>query len=251
MIRRVAILSTPRSGNTWLRRLLALSFGLSDIAVHRAGDVDWDGLPAGAALQLHWPPGAPLLGLLDRHGFRRVTIRRHPLAVLISILHFAPHEAQTSQCLDRDGGGETPTLDAHPESPEFLSYSTGPWARALLQVTKEWWPMPGVHRVCYEDLAANPRERVLRLARELGWDCAKEALERAIAANSMDAMKWHPNRHYWRGEPDLWKRLLTAPSAKAIWRAHRDVFATLGYECDADPALQADEAYRNWLAVRE
>lgn len=51
MIGRVAILATPRSDNTWLRRLLALSFGLSYIAVHRPGDVDWDGLPRGAALQ--------------------------------------------------------------------------------------------------------------------------------------------------------------------------------------------------------
>ncbi len=111
--------------------------------------------------------------------------------------------------------------------------------------------MPGVHHVCYEDLAANPGEEVLRLARELGWECSGEALDAAIAANRMDAMKWHPNRHYWRGEPHLWKQLLTRPSAEAIWRAHRDVFETLGYKCDPDPALQPEQAHRNWLAVRE
>ncbi len=251
MLRRVAILATPRSGNTWLRRLLALSFGLSDIAVHRPGDVDWEGLPGAAALQLHWLPDAPFVDLLDRHGFRCVTIRRHPLAVLISILHFAPHEEQTAQWLDGGGGGEEPIHEAHPQSPEFLSYATGPRARALLEVSKAWWPRQGVNRVCYEDLTANPRAEVLRLARELGWDCAAEALEAAIAANRMDAMKWHPNRHYWRGEPHLWKQLLTRASAEAIWRAHRDIFDALGYECDPDPALQAEEAYRNWLAVRE
>ncbi len=251
MIRRAAILATPRSGNTWLRRLLTLSCGLTDIAVHRPGDVDWDGLPEAAALQLHWLPDAAFLDLLDRHEFRRVTIRRHPLAVLVSILHFAPHEPQTAQWLDGRGGDEGPILGAHPESPEFLAYSTGARARALLEVSKTWWQMPGAHRVCYEDLVAGPGEEVSRLARTLGWECAGEALEGAIAANRMDAMKWHPNRHYWRGEPHLWKRLLTPPSAEAVWRAQRDVFEALGYACDPDPALQPEQAYRNWLAVRE
>lgn len=64
-------------------------------------------------------------------------------------------------------------------------------------------------------------------------------------------MKWHPTRHYWRGEPDLWKRLLTRTLAEAIWRAHRDIFDALAYECDPDPALTAAQAYENWLAVRE
>ena len=251
MLRRVAILATPRSGNTWLRRLLALSFDLSDVAVHRPGDVDWDGLPDSAALQLHWLPAAPLPGLLNRHGFRRLTIRRHPLAVLISILHFAPHEAQTAQWLDGSGGGEEPILNAHPQSPEFLSYATGPRARALLEVSKTWWPEPGIQHVCYENLAANPREEILRLGRELGWDCDSQALDAAIDANRLEAMKWYPNRHYWRGEPHLWKQLLTRASAEAIWRAHRDIFDALGYECDPDPALQAQDAYRNWLSVRE
>ena len=43
---RLAVLSTPRSGNTWLRHLLAASFGLEQQAVHNPGEIDWLRLPA-------------------------------------------------------------------------------------------------------------------------------------------------------------------------------------------------------------
>src|SRR5437762_2987502 len=42
---RLAVISTPRSGNTWLRGLLASIFGLEERAALTPDDVDWSALP--------------------------------------------------------------------------------------------------------------------------------------------------------------------------------------------------------------
>ena len=52
---RLAIVSTPRAGNMWLRRQLVALFDLEERSVHTPDEVDWDALPAACALQLHWP----------------------------------------------------------------------------------------------------------------------------------------------------------------------------------------------------
>lgn len=42
---RLAIVSTPRSGNTWLRKLLASMYDLPQIAVHTPREIAWQSLP--------------------------------------------------------------------------------------------------------------------------------------------------------------------------------------------------------------
>ena len=82
-------------------------------------------------------------------------LARHPLDVLVSILHFASHEPQTARWLDGEGGDESSILGAEPASAAFLASATGPRARALLAVTPEWWPHGGV-AVRYEDAVGSP-----------------------------------------------------------------------------------------------
>jgi hypothetical protein len=50
---RIAILSTPRSGNTWVRRVLADIYDLTELAVHNPADIPVE-IPERAILQLHW-----------------------------------------------------------------------------------------------------------------------------------------------------------------------------------------------------
>src|SRR5690606_3590182 len=75
---RIAVLSTPRSGNTWLRHLLASLFDLWQHAVHRPSDLDWDALPERAVVQLHWHRVEPLVSLVEQHRFRVAVLARHP-----------------------------------------------------------------------------------------------------------------------------------------------------------------------------
>src|SRR5690242_5602862 len=88
---RVALLSTPRAGNNWLRYLLCETFGLSAQGVPSPEEVDWMALPPDFLLGLHWHPVPPFLEQLREHQFRPVVLARHPLDVLVSVLHFARH----------------------------------------------------------------------------------------------------------------------------------------------------------------
>src|SRR5262245_44560627 len=83
---RIVVISTPRSGNTWLRHLLAKIYGSQELAVHNPADVDWAAIPVDCILQIHWRPTPEFLSLLERHGFRVVVLARHPFDVLLSIL---------------------------------------------------------------------------------------------------------------------------------------------------------------------
>ena len=50
---RIALLSTPRAGSTWLCHLLARVFDIPFSAVHNPADVDWTRLPGELLLKLH------------------------------------------------------------------------------------------------------------------------------------------------------------------------------------------------------
>src|SRR5947209_1180581 len=76
---RFAIFSSPRSANTWLRRLLVEFLALEERAIHVPRELDWSRVPERCVLQLHWPPVPELTRLLDEHDFRVCVLVRHPL----------------------------------------------------------------------------------------------------------------------------------------------------------------------------
>ena len=135
---RVAIISTPRSGNTWLRHLLSRLYQAATIPFHSPIEIEWNKLPADCILQLHWHPEPSFLAHLESGGFRVVVLARHPLDVLISILHFALTD-QTLRWLEGEGGNERPIFGAMPRSTAFTDYATGPRAKALLAISHEWY----------------------------------------------------------------------------------------------------------------
>jgi hypothetical protein len=51
---RIAILSTLRSGNMWLRRLLGAIYDLEELSANTPAAVPWNELPKACVLQLHW-----------------------------------------------------------------------------------------------------------------------------------------------------------------------------------------------------
>lgn len=245
---RIAVVSTPRSGNTWLRRLLASLFRLEEFAAHTPDQVDWVHLPANCALQIHWPPVDAFVLQLARHHFQVVTLARHPLDVLISMLHFAQHEPETHRWLDGAGGDERLIVGARPLSPEFVGYAISRRAQLLLSVSAQWWRSPAVLRVRYEDLVSAPHKHLAQLAYQLGYE-PLTPVDAAVAAHSLEnARLTSENQHFRQGKPGIWRRFLTAPVALAIAEAHRDLFQLLDYVCDPDLTLDADRAHSNWQA---
>ncbi len=243
---RIAILGTPRSGNTWLRAMLRTMYALPDFAAHDPANIPWDELPPDAIVNLHATPTPALCERLA--GFRIVTIARHPLDTLISILHFAPFHSASDGWLLGQGGGEGAIRGATPVSPEFIEYATGPRAAALFSVSRLWWDVPGVIRVRYEDLVENTIGELSRINEQLGMSLAKSP-ESVAEEHALDAMRGRHvsfRQHVWKGQPRHWRRFLPADVARRIAAAHPQSFARLGYVCDPDETLDADTADVIW-----
>ena len=249
LVPRVAVIATPRSGNTWLRGMLAAMTGATEIAHHSPDDIAWDSLPAAVALQIHWPPTHALVTTLARHSFRVVTISRHPLDVLISILHFCRHEAQTSRWLDGAGGNEEGLKGAAPQDDSVLAYARGPRFRSLLGVTASWWDRADA-TVGYEELVADTPERLRAVAELMGARTGLPELRRIAESRALDAMRpTSSNHHYWQGNPGGWRRLLPADRAEALAAPVADILESLGYRMDPDAGLTSADARRNWEEI--
>jgi FkbM family methyltransferase len=232
---RLAVVGTPRTGNTWIRRVLADGLALTELPVHDPADLDWEALPERAIVQLHWPRSADIEALLVRHGVRVVSPARHPLDVLLSILVFANRDQSTGSWLKGRGGDEHLLRGATAGSDEFMSYATGPRARALLDVTPDWWDGTDVVRVRYEDLVArDPIEAFRDLVGRLEVP-ESDALPAAARTNTPRRLSdLSGGVHVWRAKPGAYRELLSPAHMKILTDVHESVFHRLGYPLPED-----------------
>ena len=244
---RLAIVSTPRSGNTWFRNLLLRYYAVPESASHQLTDDDWARMPPEVVHQIHWPRTPEFLTKLRDHGFRVLTLSRHPLDTLISILHFSWYNPETAMWLLGRGGDETGLRGAMPRSRPFIDYATGPRAAALLAVTVEWWQQPDVISVRYEDLVADPAGQLAAIAEHVGPPRCGSVAD-VVAECSIERLRpLAVDNHYWKGRPGLWRELLPPAEAEEVAAAIAPVLDRLGYVCDPDPRLDARAADYAWV----
>ena len=241
---RIAIISSPRSGNTWLRRILVTGLGLEEIAVHNYLEVPH--VPEQCALQVHWYREPNFQKFLTCHGFKVITLARHPLDVLLSVLHFMKYEPETARWLEGNCALPDDLIGSHPCSSNFADYASSYGCENLLSVTYQWWHDNAALRVRYEQLVLNTSSEIERIAAFLGVD--GQLLKNALPVNSLERFKALPNRHGWQGRPGLWRELIPSNVASEIVRRHRAVFQALGYETESSK-LTHDEAERRWLEL--
>ena len=226
---RIAIISTPRTGSTWLRLLLMDAYAIPGLAVPRPDDLDWAGLPEECVLQLHWHRTPALLQRLGQEGFRVVSVTRHPLDVLISILQFCLHDDSTLQWLDGDGGDERPIQGTMPGSAAFLEYAAGPRAAALMAVSQEWASAPETIGVRYEELIADTQGELRRIVEAL-----EEPMRRVIAEVAEGATipklrhRTGATHHFWQGRHGLWRSLLTRPIVERLAAVYQTFLRGVG-----------------------
>ncbi|HEV3121533.1 MAG TPA: sulfotransferase domain-containing protein [Isosphaeraceae bacterium] len=262
---RIAIVATPRSGHTWLRKLLSKIYSLPEFGIHKLDELDWENLPPRMALQVHWPPSESFQALMRRHDFHVVSPARHPLDLLISMLNYIQYAADPPRWSSTSGQGECTLFRATPMSEAFLQFAcgeipeqlftcTGPWWKTpneMLPITSQWWQAPFTLRVRYEDLVRDPVTALAQLCARISLE-QKQSIEDAVAATTMPKLRatyadYH--FHFWQGRPGHWKALLTAQAAHRIAAARPDMFQALGYECDPDLELTPVEADLNWYRV--
>lgn len=226
---RIAIIGTPRVGNTWIRRVLADTFGLQEVAVDQPEEIDWVALPKRCVLQLHWRRSEGLDAELAAHGFIVVAPARHPLDVLLSILVFVNRDGATQGWLNGAHGDERALVGAQAGDAAFVRYAESDRAGALLGVTPDWWASRYAIRVSYEDLLRDRTTGFRRLATTVGKPDPRR-LAVAIDVNTPARLsRLSRGVHVWTARAGMHRELLAAPVVARLTEAHRDVFAQLGY----------------------
>jgi hypothetical protein len=298
----IAIVSTGRSGTTWLQLLLAHLYDAQPVGArnwdHESGRFApdghhgflyrlthkhyddfsdyWDTLPPRAIVHAHWHAHPEVVTALQDRAIPTITVARHPLDVLIS--HLAWVNRNTTDDL-----GLSSLKGATPVSPAFVDFATGELAQWLLSITPGWW-LRDIVRLRYEDLRADAEKEVQRIADEIAvpirgnLDHALQSsdlgrlqsgngtlLTRLIPARqrSMILSLWsrlHGSReayveqhrerkHFWQGQPGLWRSFLPSGQAERIAAAHQPSFDLFNYPVDPDPNLTPAQAESNWHAL--
>ena len=245
---KLAIISSPRSGNTWMRHLLKTAYDLEEIAVHTPQELFIQELPEQLVAQIHWLPEKTFCDSLTRQAIKVISIARHPLDTLLSIWHFIQHEPNTVLWLDGAGKIDLELAGKSPTSAEFLNYARGEGAKALLEVTEQWWQLPETLCVRYEDMVANPHQTLSQIFQFIEQEPILPIPE-ILQLNTLARFQATPNHHAWQGRPGLWRELIPASTAIAIYEAHCDLFKTLDYVCDPDWDLSDSEATMRWEEI--
>lgn len=242
---RLAIVSSPRSGNSWTRSILAKGLGLEDLAVHDYRDVG--PIPERCALQIHWYREPQFQQFLTRGRFSILAIARHPLDVLLSVLHFAPHEPATNNWLLGDCCIPSSFGEVAPTSTEFLDYCLSRGAENLLLITYQWWHDPAAIKVRYEDLVRDPVKAFSGIATALGEPT--NGLSQALDDINLASFKAAPNKHGWRGSPGHWRTMIPRSIARRVEQRHARIFDVLGYSIP-DYNLDDATARATWERLR-
>ena len=247
----VLLAATPRSGNTLVQRLFAEVGGYSVVAAPTVADLEPDAIHGRVFIQCHAPADRHAHRFAAAIGARVVTVARHPLDVLLSVLHFSRHEPQILDWLDGAVLSPDSLRGASPTGDRFLRWAGRRGAARLLGITHRWWRESGVERIRYEELVADPGRVVDELFAALGVDADGE--ESRVAEVRETALAGLANHHRWRATPEGWRDLLTAEVAAQLGRRHQAVLDDLGYTVDADPSvppLTESAARRNWEQLK-
>ena len=221
---------------------------MHEFAVHAPEEVPGS-LPKRLVLQTHWLKVAEIQMYLRKNRFAVVVMGRHPLDVLLSILHKVTHSSETSRWLNGAGRVES-LIGKTPVSQEFFDFATGSGSKALLSVTQQWWDPSSAVCVRYEDLLASTELELLRVARELGLQPVRP-VEDVVRHHGFEREKdWSPF-HKWQGKAGLWKKLILPELALAVMKAHGGFFDQLGYSCEPDALLTRENVLEYWGKIAQ
>ena len=239
MIPTIWLASYPKSGNTWLRMLIAnLSSTASpaDINALASGETD-DKEPAIGVrfVKVHdayrRPPHAVLA---DRGANGAIIMVRDPRDVAASL---AAHKSSSvDEAIALMGGPETSSTSTHQELRQKLPHWSSHVASWLEQKD-----MP-VHRIRYEDLLLDPVTSFRRALRFAGCAAGDDAIRRAVAYSTFEQLQKQERTHgfreaqpraglfFRRGVAGSWRGELTAAQIARIEADHGAMMQRLGYK---------------------
>jgi len=147
---KIMILSTPKTGNTWLRWLLHYAYDLPIVELPMEwSDTVASHLPKRFVTHQHLTPEPALVRWLQRNGVVVLTTVRHPGDTFLSLFHFLKWNRE-----HLDAAAEALLKDADHPGKQALRYVQFPFPQ--IYALSHAWARLGAHVVRYEDLLADP-----------------------------------------------------------------------------------------------
>lgn len=241
---KIIVVSTPKTGNTWMTHLLSAVYDLPEVPVPPAFDAAalerhgerW------VALQ-HYYPEPDLLKWAEESQTQFVTMVRHPGDVLVSIWHMFCHQADdpkvnlgpAARRLPLDGG----------EMGEYATRYAKENFFHVLYISLKWMKSGESSSVRYEQLWRDPVTTLTQLTNRI-QPVSLDRIESAIDVCDMNLLRKLYNdpkgEFYRKGCPGSWRDELP-DNIVAVLRdqePYPTLFRELGYTLDPrDPLIDA------------
>jgi hypothetical protein len=243
---RVVIVSTPRVGNTWINFCLADISKVTTLAAHRYTDLKDMELPEGLVLQVHASyQDNGFKQFIQENNLKVVTVARHPLDVLISMLRFVQVESSPLQWLDGTVGVET-LYGVDPSQKKFIDWCLGEGAEQLLKISYDWAKLGQAYVVRYEDMLADPTKQMKGLLAGLGVKASSSDVRESLERFSPDFFKNLSSHHGWRATKDNWKNFFTKSDAQKIYKKYAKIFDYFHYDVSGAVNVNPKDNLTDW-----
>jgi hypothetical protein len=239
---KILVVGTPKTGNTWLKHVLA---DVYDLPIVRLGSV-FDPKEADAAgsnwiCHQHYLPKQSLLSWAKANHTLFVSVVRHPADVLISLWHHSKQARPSGKNLPGEAQGLSKlsagvdincATTVHFVQREFPTH---------LNLSIAWSSISGVATLRYEDLWNEPWEALSRLTEAIE-PRSPETLKLSLCANEFGLLQStiDPDKKLVRkGGTGGWVHILSPEIKRLLARSepYPSQFASLGYTMDErDPA---------------
>lgn len=210
----VWLASYPKSGNTWVRFIIAnLLYG----TMARSGDVHrlipdiHKGITAAHLIGAKTTFIKSHLDYFDAMPLREDTVGaiyvvRNPLDVMASACNYIALRRWT----ELDGGGEDlwralqqSVIKDFLETgrpAQFATAGRGTWAKHVVSWHRKDLPFPRL-TIRFEDLKTDPRGQVFRIRKAIGVKRSEDQIDAALAASSFDSLRRMEEREVAAGQP--------------------------------------------------
>jgi hypothetical protein len=179
---KLLIVSTPKTGNTWLKNLLSAIYDLPMVSVAEHFDAaEFDALGDQWVCHQHFHPTADLLEWTRKNGVILLTTIRHPADSFVSVFHYA-HGFESDDRLkdaiakDNDQFGEN------------VAHYVARVYPLMVNLSVAWIRTGRAHVVRYEDLWADPVGVLMDLTNKIAA-VSRETVEHAVASCDIKVMR--------------------------------------------------------------
>lgn len=234
---RILIVSTPKTGNTWVKYLLANMYNLPIVPIGMTFDADEiSGLGPRWITHQHYAALPEVIDCAQRNNVVLVTTIRHPCDALLSMFQFIRN------CGDRLVFTDIDPAPLMARDGDVIGEHTAAYVRkgfaTSLDISLSWIRSVRSRVVRYEDLKRDPVSALERLTAVI-CPVSRDCIQRAIELCNIDRMRNLPGqdpRFFGKGEVGGWRSELPQQIIDIFHHIepYPSQFAALGYSLDRD-----------------